>query len=136
MEACFQVFRSRDSSEAQRVGDDGNGGQRHGRPRDHGREQEAEHRIKDARRDWDADHVEQEREGEIMPDIAHRVVRRLPRTDPGTETAMRERDATFRAFVWLRLPDFRVHGAGPDCLKCGKILIVLLIRLLHAVSLE
>ncbi len=112
------MFRSRDSSEAQRVGDDGNGGQRHGRPRDHGREQEAEHRIKDARRDWDADHVEQEREGEIMPDIAHRVVRRLPRTDPGTETAMRERDA--RALDGNVRPRAHRNADGGGCERgCG-----------------
>lgn len=80
--------------------------------------------------------------GRLFVVVAHRAVRHAMMIHSrhrrhGSDFVRRlERHAAFRALAGMCLPDFRVHGAGPDRLMCGKILIVLLMRLLHAVSLE
>jgi hypothetical protein len=58
-------------SQPERVANDGYGTQAHGRACDDGAEQQAEERIKHARRDGDSERVIDERKEKILPDISH-----------------------------------------------------------------
>src|SRR5262245_32789985 len=58
-------------AQAQRVADDRDGAQAHGRAGDHRTEDDPEDRVEHARRDRDADDVVDEGEEEVLADVAH-----------------------------------------------------------------
>src|SRR3546814_7871445 len=72
-----KLSRELDGAKAQSVSNDGDRAQGHRRTSDHGAEEDAEHRIENARCDWHRKRVKDESEEEILPDIAHHRTRQV-----------------------------------------------------------
>src|SRR5271155_5220790 len=81
-----------DVSEPERVGDHRHRAQTHRRARDNRAKQQAELRIKHARRDWDTDHVVKKGKEKILPDVAHRRAAQPPRLRDTAQVAFDQRD--------------------------------------------
>lgn len=80
--------------QAQGIGDDGNGAERHGSTGDHGAEEQAEERIQNARGNGHAKRIVEKREEKILANVAHRGAAESTRSGNAAKIAMKQRNGS------------------------------------------